>query len=56
VSDGACRSGTDGADGAIASIVTLIPVESPLTLPAPSVAVAVMMWSPWLSADVMATL
>ena len=42
----AARSGVDGAAGAEASIVTVRAEEATETLPAASVAVAVIVWTP----------
>jgi hypothetical protein len=47
----AVRSGALGA-AAVVSIVTFSPADAPLTLPATSVAVAVMLCVAWLSAEV----
>ena len=46
VSLASARSGVDGAAGAEASIVTVRAEEASETLPAASVAVAVMLWVP----------
>jgi hypothetical protein len=52
LSDASARSGTDGAVGAVVSIVTDNTVDATLTLPATSAAVAVMLWVPAASAEV----
>ena len=46
MAEAAARSGVDGADGAIVSIVTDSADEATLVLPAASVALAVMLWLP----------
>jgi hypothetical protein len=40
------RSGTEGVGGAVVSIMMLNAPDATETLPAPSVAVAVMLWRP----------
>ena len=52
VSDAAVISGADGATGAIVSIVTDRADDTTLTLPATSVAVAEMLWTPFAKDDV----
>ena len=47
LSDAATRSGADGAAGATVSMVTDKAADAALTLPATSVALAVMLWVPF---------
>ena len=54
LSDAASRSGADGAAGAMVSMVTGKAAEAALTLPATSVALAVMLWVPFARVDVVA--
>src|SRR6186997_72077 len=50
-SEAAARSGIDGAAGAEVSIVTDSADEATLVLPAASVALAVMLWLPWINVE-----
>ena len=52
LSDAAVRSGADGVVGVTVSIVTDKPAEAAPTLPATSVALAVMLWTPSLRMEV----
>src|SRR5215210_6463567 len=53
LSDAVVRSGTDGADGAVVSMVTDSPDDAAPTLPAGSVVLAVMLCVPEDSAEVL---